>query len=152
MSSSLQPHGLQPTRLLCPWDSPGKNTGVGCHFLIFLTQGSNPSLLSCSQFLYCLSHQGSPGSFGWALNVITCILKREAEADLTPRGRRRQREVSRWRFEDAGLEDESDTVTSQRMLTISRSWESREESPLELLKEGKPCWHLGFLVILISSL
>ena len=33
---------------LCPWDSPGKNTGVGCHFLlqgIFLTQGSNPSLL-----------------------------------------------------------------------------------------------------------
>ena len=36
------------TRLLCPWDSPGKNTGVGCHFLlqgIFLTQGSNPSLL-----------------------------------------------------------------------------------------------------------
>ena len=29
-SNSLQPHGLQPTRLLCPWDSPGKNTGVGC--------------------------------------------------------------------------------------------------------------------------
>ena len=33
VSDSLQPHGLQPTRLLCPWDSPGKNTGVGCHFL-----------------------------------------------------------------------------------------------------------------------
>ena len=30
----LQPHGQQPTRLLCPWDSPGKNTGVGCHFLL----------------------------------------------------------------------------------------------------------------------
>ena len=30
----LQPHGLQPTRLLCPWDSPGKNTGVGCHALL----------------------------------------------------------------------------------------------------------------------
>ena len=28
------PHGLQPTRLLCPWDSPGKNTGVGCHSLL----------------------------------------------------------------------------------------------------------------------
>ena len=28
------PHGLQPTRLLCPWDSPGKNTGVGCHVLL----------------------------------------------------------------------------------------------------------------------
>ena len=31
MSDSLQPTGLQPTRLPCPWDSPGKNTGVGCH-------------------------------------------------------------------------------------------------------------------------
>ena len=30
----LLPHGLQPARLLCPWDSPGKNTGVGCHFLL----------------------------------------------------------------------------------------------------------------------
>ena len=32
MSDSVQPHGEQLTRLLCPWDSPGKNTGVGCHF------------------------------------------------------------------------------------------------------------------------
>ena len=40
--------GLQPTRLLCPWDFPGNNTAVGCHCLlqrIFLTQGSNPCLL-----------------------------------------------------------------------------------------------------------
>ena len=45
---------VYPTRLLCPWDSPGKNTGVGCHFLlqgIFLTQGSNPGLLHCRQIL-----------------------------------------------------------------------------------------------------
>ena len=44
----LPPHGLQPTRLFCPWDSPGKNTGVACHALlqrIFLTQGSNSCLL-----------------------------------------------------------------------------------------------------------
>ena len=34
MSDSVWPHGLQPTRLLHPWDSPGKNTGVGCHFLL----------------------------------------------------------------------------------------------------------------------
>ena len=34
VSESLQPHGLQPTRLLCPWDFPGKNTGVGCHCLL----------------------------------------------------------------------------------------------------------------------
>ena len=55
-------HGLQPVRLLCPWDLPGKNTGVGCHSLlqgIFLTQGSNPGLLQCRQILYQLSHQGT---------------------------------------------------------------------------------------------
>ena len=34
MSDSLQPHGLQPTRLLCPWDFPGKSSGVGCHCLL----------------------------------------------------------------------------------------------------------------------
>jgi len=34
MSDSVRPHRWQPTRLLCPWDSPGKNTGVGCHFLL----------------------------------------------------------------------------------------------------------------------
>ena len=36
-SNSLQPPGLQPTRLLCPWDSPGKKSRVGCHFLPHLT-------------------------------------------------------------------------------------------------------------------
>ena len=34
MSNSLHPQGLQPAELLCPWDYPGKNTGVGCHFLL----------------------------------------------------------------------------------------------------------------------
>ena len=51
MFNSLQPNGLQPTRLLCPWNFPGKNTAVGCHFLlqgIFLTQGLNPHLLQAS--------------------------------------------------------------------------------------------------------
>ena len=50
---TLQPHGLSPIRLLCPWDSPGKNTGVGCHALlqgIFPTQGLNPGPPYCSRF------------------------------------------------------------------------------------------------------
>ena len=62
----LRPHGLSPARLLCLWDFPGKNTGVGCHFLIqgiFLTQGSNPGLLHCRQILHRLSYEGSPSSF-----------------------------------------------------------------------------------------
>ena len=49
VSDTLRPHGLYTTRLLCPWDSPGKNTGVGCHFLlqeIFPIQGLNPCLFS----------------------------------------------------------------------------------------------------------
>ena len=63
MPDSLRPHGLQPTRLLCPWDFPGKDTGVGCHFLlqgIFPTQESNPGHLHCRQILYRVSYKGSP--------------------------------------------------------------------------------------------
>ena len=54
-SDSLQPHGLSPARLLCPWNFLGKNTGVGCHFLlqgIFPTQESNLSLLHYWRILY----------------------------------------------------------------------------------------------------
>ena len=53
--SLLQPHRLKSTRLLCPWDFPGKNTGVGCHLLlqgIFSTQESNLCLLNLRQILY----------------------------------------------------------------------------------------------------
>ena len=63
MSNSLRPSGLGPARLLCSWNSSGKNIGVGCHFFlqgIFPTQGSNSGLSHCRRILYCLSHQGSP--------------------------------------------------------------------------------------------
>ena len=62
VSDCLGPHGLSSPRLLCPWDFPGKSTGVGCHFLlqgIFPAQGLHPGLSHCWQSLYCLSHQGS---------------------------------------------------------------------------------------------
>ena len=50
VSDSLPPHGLQPTRLLCPQNIPGKNTGVGCHFLL---QGISPQIQgSNSHLLY----------------------------------------------------------------------------------------------------
>ena len=45
VSDSLRPHGLQPTRLLCPWDFPGKSTGVGCHCLL-----QNWELCMCKSF------------------------------------------------------------------------------------------------------
>ena len=57
------PMDCSPPRVLCPWDFPGKNVGVSCHFLlqgIFPTQVSNPGLPHCRQMLNHLSHQGSP--------------------------------------------------------------------------------------------
>ena len=59
----LQLHELQPADLLCPWEFPGKNSGVGCHFLlqgILLTQGSNPCILYRWVGSLSLSHHGSP--------------------------------------------------------------------------------------------
>ena len=43
MSNSVWPQRWQPTRLPCPWDSPGKNTGVGCHFLLPCMKGKSGS-------------------------------------------------------------------------------------------------------------
>ena len=63
VSDSLWTRGLQPTRLLCSWDSPGKTTGLSCDFFlqgIFLTQGSNLGLPHCRQIPFHLSHQGGP--------------------------------------------------------------------------------------------
>ena len=77
VSDSLWPHGLQPASLLCPWDFPGKNTGVGCHALlqgIFLTQGSNLQVLGLLHWQadsLPLSHQGSP-------IIYLCISKYQA--------------------------------------------------------------------------
>ena len=75
MSDSWWPHGLQPTRLLCPWDSPGKNTGVGCHSLlqgIFPTQGSNSSLLLWQVDSLPLSHQVNLTISGALVIIMRC--------------------------------------------------------------------------------
>ena len=63
---TLRPNELQPPRLLCPWDSPGKNTGVGCHFLpkgIFPIHGSN-----------CISCIGRPIIYHLALHNLSEFL------------------------------------------------------------------------------
>ena len=76
MSDSLGSNGPQPSRLLCPWDSPTKNTGVGCNvFLhgIFLIQGSNPgSCLLCLLYWQVgslpLAQPGKPSLLSFRLN------------------------------------------------------------------------------------
>ena len=69
--------------LLCPWDSPGRNTRVGCPFLLqgtFPTQGSNPGLLHSRQILYQLSHQGRKSiNYSKIFFLITNILKSKRE-------------------------------------------------------------------------
>ena len=64
-------YGPQPTRLFSPWDSPVKNTGVGCHALlqgIFLTQGSNLHLLHCRWILYFWATGEAPYTVGGNVN------------------------------------------------------------------------------------
>ena len=74
------PMDCKPTRLLRPGDFPGKNTGVGCHFLlqgILPTQGLSPSLLHRRQILYHLSYQESSLSrkVGWACLFLLLLLE-----------------------------------------------------------------------------
>ena len=74
-SNSWWPHGLYPARLLCPWDFSGKNTEVGCHFLlqgIFPTRGSNLGFQHCRWILYQLSHQVSP-FYLRAVLILFCL-------------------------------------------------------------------------------
>ena len=87
VSDTLRPHGLEPSRLLCAWNSPGENTGVGSHFLlqgIFPTQELNLGLLHCRQILYHLSHQGSLKSIikKIRLGINGHVTKRIREAEL----------------------------------------------------------------------
>ena len=74
VSNSLWPHGLWPARLLCSWDSSGKNTGVSSHSIfqgLFPIQGSNPGLPPCRQILYQLSHKGSSRMLKWVADPFS---------------------------------------------------------------------------------
>ena len=68
--------GLKPTRLLCPWNFPGKNTGVGCHFLlkgIFLTQGLNSSLLLGRWILFYWATWEAPSWFTYCYLLLLLL-------------------------------------------------------------------------------
>ena len=68
MSDSVRPHRQQPTRLLCPWDCPGKNTGVGCHFFLQCMHVCMPSPFSCVRLcvtIWTAAHQ-APLSTGFS--------------------------------------------------------------------------------------
>ena len=77
MSDSLWPHELLPSRFLCPWDFPGRNTGVGSHSLhgIFTTQELNPGLLHSRQILYHLKHKGKKEAIKKAAMHVSLTLQ-----------------------------------------------------------------------------
>ena len=86
-----EPHGLQPARLLCPWNSPGNITGVGCPFLlqgIFSTQGSNLGLPHCRQSFYYLNFlyifQINVGSWLWERGIFIPVLCRFSSVQSCP--------------------------------------------------------------------
>ena len=69
LSNSLRPHGLQPTRLLRPWDFPGKSTGVGCHCLLC------PSWLQGGKYINRIMEIKNNGTVCWNLTGLdTAIL------------------------------------------------------------------------------
>ena len=93
MSDYVQPYRLQPARLLCAGNSPGKNTGGGCHFLLqgtFPTQGSNPRLLH----LLLRQVDSLPLSHQEALEeIVRMALISMTSALMRPRYTRRERAV-----------------------------------------------------------
>ena len=107
MSDSFRPHGLWPTRLLCPRSSPGNNTLVGCHsFLqgLFPTQGSNPSLLHCRQILYYRSYQRSKSQETWKSRVEKMEMSLSTSAAWhIKQSSVASRMISKWSLEPVGF-------------------------------------------------
>ena len=92
MSDSVLPHRRQPFRLHRPWDSPGKNTGVGCNFLlqrIFPTQGLNQGFPHCRQILYPAKHAATQSQW---LTHLPC--PRDTQHRLPPIRTQSQRHTS----------------------------------------------------------
>ena len=84
VSDSLKPYGPEPTRLLCPRDSPGKNTGVGCHAFL---QGVFPNKGLNSHLLHLLHRQVDSLPLG-------CLLWGSTESDTTDATSQQQHTIS----------------------------------------------------------
>ena len=124
-------------------DSPGKNTGVGCHALlkgIFPAQGSNPGLQHCRQILSCLRHQGSPRILEWVAypfsrgtsqprnwTRVSCITGDSLPAEIPVKDLYRL-----WATWNTISEPSMQTLPSQSCLTVSTSQGARLTSVLLL--------------------
>ena len=96
----LRPQGLQLTRILCPWDFPGKNIGVCCHFLlqgIFLTQKLKSRFLHWQADYLPSTHQGSPVEYYSVIKMkkIVSLLERWMDLESVIQRRKSEREKQR---------------------------------------------------------
>ena len=165
MSDSLWPRGLWPSRL--PWDSPGKNARVVCHFLLqglFLTQGLNPGLPHCRQTLFHLSSQASPEALysvpsltgesrePWVGQLMTVSKKLQATGSSwwvsmnLPQIKAKSHECSsQWHHRQGRGLDDSCGHTPQRLCptsreTLQRKGQEIKYSPSIFIHELMFCW------------
>ena len=181
MSDSVRPHRRQPTRLLCPWDSPGKNTGVGCHCLLQCMKVKSESEAAQSCLLlatpWTAAHQG-PLSMGFSRQehwsgVPLPSPMRESEKgkwsrsvvsdSLQPHGLQPTRLLRPW-------EDWSEVATKHGMAEATRRWNRQRmqqrmhalpepaelaprcQTPPKLWEQTFVCFSTQFVVICYSSL
>ena len=81
-ADSVQPHRRQPARLPHPWDSPGKNTGVGCHFLLQCVKVKSLSRVQLFETPWTTAHQAPP-SMGFSRQEYWSGLPLPSPCDIT---------------------------------------------------------------------
>ena len=139
MSDSVRPHRRQPTRLPHPWDSPGKNTGVGCHFLLQLMKVKVKSLSRVRLLAtpWTAAHQAPP-SMGFSRQEYWN--GKYAAGRQQKKKKRKKRECCSTRKREkrnmgpavSNLEDGS----GQRMQATSKNWKNKGITFLLELPEG----------------
>ena len=113
--STLRPHRRQPTRLLHPWDSPGKNTGVGCRFLLQCMKVKSES--EVTQSCPTLSDPVDCNLPGSSVHEIFQARVLEWAAIAFSEGRNRDTEIENRRLDTAG-EGESESEVAQSCLIL----------------------------------
>ena len=170
VSDSVPPHRRQPTRLPCPWDSPGKNTGVGCHCLLQCIKVKSESevaqsCLTLSDPMDCSppgpSVHGifqarvlewgaiafSDSGWGWALNPVTGVLIRKWENTQRRKEWRVRTELQGRGPCEHGGRDWCDSATLQGTPGAPESGRGREDPPLGPSEEAWPCGHFDLRLL-----
>ena len=145
----MWPHGLKPARFFCPWNFPGKNNGMGCHFFLqgmFLTQGLNPHLrcfLNWQVDSLPLHHQGSPMKVSQAnrrMDRESVRCSSQKEKDLCAETHLHRCWVLKTRPSVHSLEDpDLDKELGDWLCELQGKW-GLGDGAREIRKEGSRAW------------